>query len=417
MVPIGLLTALALVLLAVLVDVHDPGDRLDLVKTGFTIGAGTGGVAALVLTARRQWSTERAAADQRHDAAERRLTELYLKAIEQLGSDKPPVRHGGVYGLERVAQNNPEHRQAVVDVLCAYLRTPYTPPQPPSPRPGVHRPLARTGIRPPGRTVSVDAHELLREREVRLTVQAVLSRHLHPGPDPDEPVATYWPGIALDLREATLIDFDLRSCRVDRARFERVTFLGGPSCRGTTFLGDAFFDEARMVGYSEFAEAVFHGHASFERAKFERAIFIGTHFDGSADFTGAHCEEDAHFSGAVFSSDGIFNAMQVGSTVSFMGTVFANGVEMMDARLGGSSYFHAAKFAGSTMFLGAEFGGAVKFPGAKFRDDLPEVDGAWARLDLRETEGDHEWPDGYSLSPAPRSAPGEWALLVAPEAP
>lgn len=62
----------------------------------------------------------------KHDATERRLTDLYVKAVEQLGSDKPAVRHGGLYALERVAQNNPDQRQTIVDVVCAYLQAPYT---------------------------------------------------------------------------------------------------------------------------------------------------------------------------------------------------------------------------------------------------------------------------------------------------
>ncbi|MBE8522006.1 hypothetical protein ILP97_31745 [Amycolatopsis sp. H6(2020)] len=87
--------------------------RLDALKIGLSIGVGSGGVVALYLSWRRQHSTEAdldnrelALAHQQHDAAERRLTELYLKAVEQLGSPQAAVRHGGLYALERVAQDN-----------------------------------------------------------------------------------------------------------------------------------------------------------------------------------------------------------------------------------------------------------------------------------------------------------------------
>ena len=40
------------------------------------------------------------------DATERRITELYTKAVEQLGSDKAPVRLGGLYALDRVSVLN-----------------------------------------------------------------------------------------------------------------------------------------------------------------------------------------------------------------------------------------------------------------------------------------------------------------------
>jgi hypothetical protein len=92
--------------------------QADAVKTGATIALGTGGAAYLLLAYRRQRLEE-------VDTRERRITELYSKAVEQLGHEKAPVRLGALYSLERLAQNNPEHRQTVIDVFCAYLRMPY----------------------------------------------------------------------------------------------------------------------------------------------------------------------------------------------------------------------------------------------------------------------------------------------------
>jgi hypothetical protein len=96
--------------------------RLDVIRTAASIVLGTGGAAALLLAARRQRATEldlvqkdNAALDARHDATERRVTELYTKAADQLGSDNAPVRLAGLYALERLAQDNkkstPDHRQ------------------------------------------------------------------------------------------------------------------------------------------------------------------------------------------------------------------------------------------------------------------------------------------------------------------
>jgi hypothetical protein len=56
------------------------------------------------------------------------VTDRYTRAVEQLGHEKAPVRLGALYSLEHLAQDNPEYRQTVVDVVCAYLRMPYTPP-------------------------------------------------------------------------------------------------------------------------------------------------------------------------------------------------------------------------------------------------------------------------------------------------
>lgn len=69
--------------------------RLDAIKTGLSVGAGIGGAVALLL------------AHLEGDAA---------------------VRMAGLYALERLAQSHPAHRQTVVNVIRAYLRMPFDPP-------------------------------------------------------------------------------------------------------------------------------------------------------------------------------------------------------------------------------------------------------------------------------------------------
>ena len=41
------------------------------------------------------------------DATEECITELYTRAVDQLGAEDTPVRIGGLHALERLAQNNP----------------------------------------------------------------------------------------------------------------------------------------------------------------------------------------------------------------------------------------------------------------------------------------------------------------------
>ncbi|MBB4908551.1 pentapeptide repeat-containing protein [Actinophytocola algeriensis] len=236
--------------------------RLDALKVGLSLGVGSGGLFALYLTWRRQRAIEaeldnrertflhqlRVAEDANTDATERRVTELYSKAVEQLGADKAPVRLGGLYSLERLAQNNAEHRQTVVNVLCAYLRMPYQ-------LPGV----------PPSDDEDQSRHdehrERVQEREVRLAAQRILADHVAP-----RDTGRFWDGTDLDLSGATLVDFDLRACRVGTARFD-----------GATFTGPARFDEA-----------TFTGSASFDRAAFTSGVGLaGVTFTGDATFDGA----------------------------------------------------------------------------------------------------------------------------------
>ena len=74
-----------------------------------------GGLVALDET--RQGNAEvRRANDNQH------VRELYVSAIELLGSDKLDVRLGGLYALERIANDSPPDRRTIVEVLCAYVR-------------------------------------------------------------------------------------------------------------------------------------------------------------------------------------------------------------------------------------------------------------------------------------------------------
>ncbi len=181
----------------------DPARRIEAIKTGLTVAAGTGGAFALLLAFRRQLATEiiatetqevqereyeqrdRAADASERDAEQRRITELYTKAADQLGSDKTPVRLAGLHALERLAQNTPDQRQTIVDVICAYLRMPYK----------------SSDGQPPAEDAPAEAHtryeEWRQELQVRLTAQRILVAHLRPGA-----VDTFWPDIDLDLTEA-----------------------------------------------------------------------------------------------------------------------------------------------------------------------------------------------------------------------
>jgi hypothetical protein len=148
--------SVAIILLLTIAGGAKPGTdranaRLDAVRTGLAVGASIGAAAGLMLAFRRQHHQEIATELTDRDATERRITELYTKAVEQLGSDKAPVRLGGLYALERLAQDNPAHRHTIVNVICAYLRMPFSPTAPtnkpePKPEPEAAEDLGEPGI-------------------------------------------------------------------------------------------------------------------------------------------------------------------------------------------------------------------------------------------------------------------------------
>jgi hypothetical protein len=52
----------------------------------------------------------------------RRITESFSKAVEQLGNDKPEVRLGGIYSLERISKESPDDYWTVMETLTAFVR-------------------------------------------------------------------------------------------------------------------------------------------------------------------------------------------------------------------------------------------------------------------------------------------------------
>jgi hypothetical protein len=342
--------------------VEEAQARMDAIKTGLSVGAGTGGAVALLLALRRQWLNERdlahrEAVDQRtqvhadrvaaateHDATERRVTDLYVKAVDQLGSVQAAVRLGGLYALKRLGQNNPDHRQIVIDVICAYLRMPYLPPAE-SPAPG-----------------DSEQDHRREELQVRQTAQRILADHLrdetYVGQRPDGPAPeTFWPDIdLLDLTGAHLVDFHLMHCRVRAMQFNDVTFTGETLFRGT-ICDLAFFQGATFSHHTDFRGATFTNSAWSSFSTFDTEVWF-------------HADE--HFPGACF-----------GRHVSFQGVTFAEGARFNRATFSGSVDFNEARYG-----RGAE---TVRLEGARVQDPSavsPEINAAAS-----------SWPPGWVVEP------------------
>lgn len=252
-----LVAGLAASLLLLLFGGGSPEDsaRLDALRTAANIVVGTGGAAALLLAARRQRSAELDLEQKDHDATQRRITEMYGKAADQLGSDKAPVRLAGLYALERLAQDHEEQRQTIVNVLCAYLRMP---------EPG-------------------DAATAAEELQVRKAAQRILMLHLRPGGEA-EPMGSYWPDIDLDLSGARLVTFTLTHCRIRSLTCYRTEFHSFATFRGTAFHSKADFHEAVFTDRVDFRGTVFGtDRENFHGARFEKQAEFGIKSDARLD--------------------------------------------------------------------------------------------------------------------------------------
>src|SRR5690606_3762918 len=125
--------------------------------------------------------------------------------------EKAVVRLAGLTSLEHLGQEHPEYRQMVVDVLCAYLRSPFQPSTGPEAGADDHDHPAD--------------NDTGRELQVRSSAQQILCRHLMCPSDGRSP-STYWGEMAVDLTGAHLVDFDFTACRPGIALFTDVRFSG-----------------------------------------------------------------------------------------------------------------------------------------------------------------------------------------------
>ncbi|MFE7127050.1 pentapeptide repeat-containing protein [Streptomyces sp. NPDC057617] len=312
----------------------------DLVKLSFGVVAGAGALVALVVAYRRQRVDE----DGAHREATRLHTERFSQAVEQLGSDSPAVRLGGVHALAGLANDAPTRdlRQTCIDVLCAHLRLPYT---------------AEADL-PSGDT---DArHMYLALREIRHTVIRLIRDHLRL--PPEHPHS--WQGHDLD--------------------FTGVVFDGG-DFSGATFSG----------GTVRFSYAAFSGG----RVSFDGAEFSG----GTVDFGGVVFSDSiVDFEGAAFSGGTVrfTSAVFSGGLVSF-GTEFSGGTVAFDYAqfLGGTVTFDDATFWNGTVnFNHAAFlGSTVSFNHATFLDGTVNFDHANGSASSGLVPSGGRLPTGLSL--------------------
>ncbi|MGA4729070.1 pentapeptide repeat-containing protein [Micromonospora taraxaci] len=388
----------------------------DLLKLVFAVVAGLGGVAALVVAYRRQRVAEQTnalaefahqlahAADLRAEvtkalaeAAEERakietdrngvrlFNERFAKASEQLGSEKAAVRLAGVYAMAGLADDWREGRQTCIDVLCAYLRMPYMPPE-------ASREAPRQAD---GQASIVDtktARTAREEREVRHSVIRLIAQHLRLS--------------ELDPASWGDVDFDLTGAVIDGGDFSGAVFSGGRVCfSGATFGGlHVPFEGATFSGGEViFDEATFLDvRMSFDRAMFNGGLvsFAGVAFDhGRVSFDGATFNggqllfEGAAINGGLLSFEA---AVFSGGRTSFAGVVFGGGRVSFNrvALDGGQVLFDEAVFAGGVVsFDGAMFDGVpASFCGAIFSGGAVRLDEALFRVPPTFSS----WPDGYS---------------------
>ena len=339
----------------------------DLTRLALTIAAGVGGVVALVVAYRRQ-----------RDLEQGRFVEAFGAAAKQLGDTDVAVRLAGVYAMAGVAdQASKLKRQQCIDVLCGYLRLPY------SPELGNNHQSALLIRKPPLQEGDPEQEIQFQYRQndkvVRQTIVRVIVAHLQ------KKAPQSW----------SSNDFDFTGSHFEGANFFGATFSGGNtrfdgasfSGKPTFFSGVTFSGEFLSFTGATFSSSIWFNGSTFsgENTYFSSATFSGTR----SDFTGVSFSGNVHFNEAIFSGElTYFNEAIFSGELTYFGHATFNGKH---------TSFEAATFKSKgTWFKYVDFGvGKVTFA-------RPKV---WSPAPVFDWDGDS---DAVSLRPAnvePRNWP------------
>ncbi|MCA3447327.1 MAG: pentapeptide repeat-containing protein [Rhodobacter sp.] len=367
-----------------------------------------GALATAPLAMIRVYTTER----QTRVAEQGHMTDRISKAVEQLGAEKTvkrrvtdgygkevtveetvpniEVRIGGIYALERIAQDSTANDRGrdhirVMELLCAYIREnapaamakdhPFGPWQPLPPGASAaerEAHMQRRATRLEDSQVGNWACGLARPRTDIQTALTVIGRRsaeqialeraaVQPGEEA---------GYRLDLRHSCLRRADLSSLSLERARFEHARMEG------------ADLNGARMEG-ADLSGAQMEG-ADLSRAQMEGAFLFGAQMEG-ANLRRAQME-GANLSAAQMEGANLSDAQMERAKLS---DAQMEGAKLSGAQMEGANLF-GAQMEGADL-SGAQMEGAdlcfAQIEGA----DLSEAQMEGAKLWRAQMEGANLW--------------------------
>ncbi|MER7277079.1 pentapeptide repeat-containing protein [Dactylosporangium sp. NPDC000244] len=219
----------AVLLLPPFVVDHDLGrtsvganERLTAINNARTVMLQALGAVILALGAYATWHRLRINEEELRLSRSAQTTERYSRAVEHLGHDSLDVRIGGVYALEQIAGQSPPDRDAIIEILRAYVRghspwPPGRPGQPPADMPLTELPTLAS-----------------RANDVQAAVDVLVRLH---GPGGAERLSLP----RCDLRYARMNGAVLRGANLGHAALQRARLAG-------TDLRDSILEGADLRG-------------------------------------------------------------------------------------------------------------------------------------------------------------------------
>jgi uncharacterized protein YjbI with pentapeptide repeats len=260
---IGIAMIIGLLATEAYVNPSNSDQRTDFLQTVAQIAGGLALGLGLVYTA-RNYQLNR----------EGQITERFTRAVEQLGSEKPEIRIGGIYALERIASESDSHYEQAIWTLAEYVqlvRPSFRWPQGSSSEDERYQePFSPFDIFPP--------HEILIEKpdlptDIQLIVRVISRRRK--GTDTGERVQLAFRDI--DLRQADFRFSELTAAAFLTCDQRNAWFAGGKLSRSQLLrchLDDAVFTGADLT--RAFIQHCTLRMAMLSNVRAQNANFYGT---------------------------------------------------------------------------------------------------------------------------------------------
>jgi hypothetical protein len=216
------------------------------------------------------------------------ITERFTRAVDQLGNEAVDVRLGGIYALERLAQDSGTYRGPILEVLAAYVRT-HAALKPTSASSVtwfasvIRQAATRLGLSTAEGADQGTPDEELSDAAIDVkAAMAVLARR-DTSPEREPPAFDFGDtnlrgvrGEGIDLQLANLARAHLENARLDRAQLQSATLVGA-------HLQGAHFPQADLTGASLDSAHLEGAHLDAAEG-LESASLRGAHFDFTTRF-------------------------------------------------------------------------------------------------------------------------------------
>jgi uncharacterized protein YjbI with pentapeptide repeats len=204
-------------------------------------------------------------------AQDKQITERFTKAVEQLASPEIAVRLGGIYALERIANNSKDDHWTIMEVLTAFVREP----------PSLKAPLEEEKPLLELPTHIQKAKDGKQPQKLRIDIQAALT--VIGRRDTKQDLENQ----KLDLSNADIAGANLREAKLQGANFYQANLQGADLTKaqlrgadlGNTNLQQAHIIEANLQG-AILTEANLKG-AFLNRTNLQEADLMGAKLQGA----------------------------------------------------------------------------------------------------------------------------------------